>query len=766
MRRFGLVLFIMFMLFGTASAQESTYQNPMAIENHYAPIHSGADDYGIGDPFVMRYNGMYYLYASSCEERVRVYSSPNMIDWEYHGYCTENQDVDFAYAPEVIYWRGDFYMVTSPKGNGHYILKSDSPLGIFRPITHNFGYAIDGSFYVKDDGKLMLLYPNSSIIKQSELDEETLLPDNIMLSTGATLKHWTEGPGLFRRGDWYYLTLTGNHLCSSGYRVAYASRYGSPTGTFYQPLLDTLIINSVFGDDFTGLGHSSNVIGPDLDSMYTAYHSFVSVAGPARLYNVDRLFTNGGLLYTTGPTNFEMPMPSMPDVYGDVMGELGSFTPTDEGYFASITSTNTFTQECNFVLDGGVAAWVMGEKDGKRAIIKTDGKQLWLEVGEEMVLKGEVPTIGRDNRLHTLRIEHTDAIMYVYIDSMRVLTQADFSITAKNIGALSGQGVSYSFLACTAHALGSSDYEAVKVIPGTFSAIHMISGKTSGTVETQQQQAQVPLLNNATYPVLVAKDGSYCFDLTVAIADAGKDITIIMDGKELLKVAIPSIASKDEYFTFTTEPIALTKGSHVFTLVCDNVHISQIASFSWQPTIAMENDFTTNTMRQTFATLGAFNMKKDEGVLRISPNKSGFALFGDEGNTDYEMRVRFKIPKDGIGSSGIIVRGTHVSLYEAQVADSYYGYSISLSTMGINVRRIRYGAVGPVSFESVSAWKTASEGELIIRAKGGTITISLPDGEAPLATLTDTTPFTHGHYGFFSTGKELEILLCDVKPLE
>jgi len=38
----------------------------------------------------------------------------------------------------------------------------------------------------------------------------------------ANLHHWIEGPGIFRRGDYSYLTYTGNHVISKGYRVAYS----------------------------------------------------------------------------------------------------------------------------------------------------------------------------------------------------------------------------------------------------------------------------------------------------------------------------------------------------------------------------------------------------------------------------------------------------------------------------------------------------------------------------------------------------------------
>ena len=58
-----------------------------------------------------------------------------------------------------------------------------------------------------------------------------------------------------------------------------------------------------------------------------------------------------------------MPVPDMPDVYGDAAGELNDFAETEEGFFAEIPKTNVFTQECNFILaEGGAALWQAGEK--------------------------------------------------------------------------------------------------------------------------------------------------------------------------------------------------------------------------------------------------------------------------------------------------------------------------------------------------------------------------------------------------------------------
>lgn len=763
MMRF-LLLILVFLLPLFALAED--YVNPMTVEGQYPPIAANADDYGIGDPFVMRYNGMYYMYASTCEERVRVYTSCNLVDWTYEGYCTTGRDVYFAYAPEVIYWRGSFYMITSPQGNGHYILKSDSPLGPFQLITENFGHSIDGSFFKMDDGKLMMLFPDNWVIKSAILDENTLLPAKSASTTGATLKHWTEGPGLFRRGEWYYLTFTGNHVCSTGYQVSFASRKGGPRGNFTQREDATLLINSVFGDDFKGLGHSANVVGPDLDSVYTTYHSLVSLAGPARLYNLDRLLTNGGLLYTTGPSNSPMPVPSMPDVYGDAAGELNCFTETESGYFAEIPRTPRFTQEWNFFLNGGEALILIGQKDDKDVTVTVTQNQMILSVDGKKAEKVSLPEIGPAECLHTLRVENSTDILYIYIDDMRVLAREKAAYTAERIGVFKADNVRYSYLACTAQALGSGDYEALKLIPGDFSAIHALNAEELAWTEVGKQAEKAPLLGRADYSVRIAENGTYCFDLTVSKKDSGKRISISVDDELLWTGFIPAFAGRSEMFVFTTEAVELRSGDYTLTISAEDVMLNRVNVFAYEEVKPLDIDFTDNALRSTFVAYGPFSMKPSEGKLRIGGNKSGFAIFGNEGYTDMVLDVRFQIPETGDGTSGILLRATDVSYYDAQVQDSYFGYSLAISRLGLNLRRSRYGQTGSTIFQAIPAWADAEEGELHIEIRGNQVDVYLPDEVEPLISLQDDNAFTHGMYGFFSTGKELTVLELNVAPLE
>ncbi len=761
--RYWLTLLLLLILPFAALAED--YQNPMDIPDQYGPITGNADPYGIGDPFTLRHNGMYYLYASSPEERVRVWTSRDLLNWTFEGWCTQGRDVDFAYAPEVIYWRGSFYMITSPRGAGHYILKSDDPLGPFEPITGNFGHSIDGSFYKLDDGQLMMLCLEDWKVKSVLLDENTLLPGRTKSDTGATLRHWTEGPGLFRRGDWYYLTFTGNHVISTGYKVAWASRKGGPRGQFAQREESTLMVNSVFKDDFNGLGHSANVIGPDLDSIYATYHNLVSVTGPARQYNLDRLFTNNGLLYTSGPSNSPLPVPEMPDVWGDA-SDRRDFRAENGGLFAVLPETALFTQEWNFTLNGGTAKALIGQKDGQNVVVTVDQTHIALYQGDERVAREALPEIGPTDCLHTLRVEHTPDILYLYVDGMRVVTEKNPGYTASAVGVYDAESVTYDFLACTAEALGSSDNTALKLLPGGFSAVHALNRDELTLEDFGTQEELAPRLGRADYNVRIAEAGAYAFDFLVPKKDAGKTITLTLDGETLWTGVIPEFGGRGKTFTFTSGVVELPAGDHTLTISGEDVLLNRVSAFAYVPAETLDLDFSKKAQREHFYTLGAFNMKPAEKVLGIRANKEGYALFGSEGQKDYAIDVRFAIPRNGNGSAGMLLRTTDVSVYESQVQEGYYGYCVVLSEKGVTLRRSRYGNVGTSVFEGVKAWKDAEEGRLRVEVRGNTVTLWVEDEAEPLITFEDPKPFTHGMYGFFSTGDELQVYEMHVRPLD
>ena len=756
------VLIIMMLLaasmLGIAVAED--YQNPIAVFNDQGAKMDAAD------PFVMRFNGKYYLYTTGAEE-IRVYESEDLVHWTFKGHCTRNGQGRIAYAPEVFYWRGAFYMITSPSGNGHYIMKSDSPLGPFDRVTENFGYSIDGSLFADDNGKLyMYNLPGNKSIGIVEIDENTLTPKGVNKATGVTLNHWTEGPGMIRRGEWHYLTFTGNHYLSTGYRIAWASRKGDALGRYTQPKDHTLMINSVFKDPFTGLGHSANFYGPDLDSIYTSYHCHApeqTGGGLVRWYNLDRLLTNGGWLYTTGPSDTAMPVPNQPDVRGDAQGDLRDFAQTAEGFTAEVNASNRFTQECNFSLNGGEMAWRMGTCEGQPALITTDGKKISFTVGSKTIAKANVPELGETGRLHALRVECTGDILYVYIDTMRLLTVKEPAVTADTIGALKRDGVAYSFMAHTAKALGDGDLSAVKAIPGRFAAVHAVNGAMLETLEGPELEARAAMLGTATYNVRVAEAGNYCFDLTVRAKDAGKTLTLQINGEALVTIAIPAAPDKTDWFTFTSDAITLPAGDHALTIAGEDAALLMINTFVHEvmeeKTWALEKN-----KRDGIITLGSFAAK--DGALSVSMGKNSFALIGGQGCTDYEMRVTFDMPKQGSGFSGFLMHATHASIHPDQVAEACYGYGVAITNTGLTVRRMNYGHSMDATKIKIDGWKELAAATLTLRVQDNALSIFVDDAQEPVAVIRDAAPFTHGMCGLFSTGKELRVTELSVKPLQ
>ena len=143
--------------------------------NETSTISNQWEAYGIGDPYVMRYNGTYYLYVSTKdgEPGIKAWKSIDLVNWEYIGLVATDPVTTSAYAPEVFYFNGDFYLYTSPAGQGHYILKSKSPEGPFEVVTGNLGLSIDGSVFITDDEKCISLYASVGYITVKEMASMT-----------------------------------------------------------------------------------------------------------------------------------------------------------------------------------------------------------------------------------------------------------------------------------------------------------------------------------------------------------------------------------------------------------------------------------------------------------------------------------------------------------------------------------------------------------------------------------------------------------------
>lgn len=131
-------------------------------------------DIYIRDPFLLFYDGKYYLYGTTDKQAwkgeasgFKVYVSTDLIDFEEYTIFENNDDFwgyEQFWAPEVYYLNNKFYLIAAfSKGDEIrriQILTSKSPLGPFVPQNHKlfkdkFSH-LDGTLVVDNDKKYII----------------------------------------------------------------------------------------------------------------------------------------------------------------------------------------------------------------------------------------------------------------------------------------------------------------------------------------------------------------------------------------------------------------------------------------------------------------------------------------------------------------------------------------------------------------------------------------------------------------------------------
>ena len=260
------------------------YTNPM-----FLPYQSRA--IGVGDPASIRWMGKYYMTVSRnpSDPGVMMWESTNLVNWEYLGTVSNASQVQDAWAPEIMYYEGDFYMYTSGPDQNHRVLKLEtssqtkpSPFGEYNVENSNLfpnaKHDIDATPFRDDDGSLYFLFSgvggidyiktdspidgNKPVIKLTECFVK--VPEDDRNST------WTEGPTIIKQNGIYYMTYCGNDVIRTDYQVHAASGNSietlSPNAVSNNPILKHT------EGFYNGTGHSHNVLGPDLKNYYTTYH--------------------------------------------------------------------------------------------------------------------------------------------------------------------------------------------------------------------------------------------------------------------------------------------------------------------------------------------------------------------------------------------------------------------------------------------------------------------------------------------------------------
>ncbi len=250
-------------------------------------------------------------------------------------------------------------------------------------ISENVGHSIDGNVFIDDDGRWYFYWAGDEGIWGCEMPSPTEFGAPVL--TGVHMNGWTEGPFVSKRDGVYYMTLTGNHYLSSGYRIDAASSSHPLHG--YEPDRFNPILIGADGPA-VGLGHSSTVLGPDLVSTWMIYHNINPDA--SRDLDIDRQVWSGRCIEVFGPST-SAPVPGAPDV------EWG------EAESPAITSMQ-FTAELNFI---GVAS-----------------RDYSLSIGDAVtILADELPRTFVHDVLHCWRLIYDHGVLRVFVDGRLQFTR-------------------------------------------------------------------------------------------------------------------------------------------------------------------------------------------------------------------------------------------------------------------------------------------------------------------------------------------------------
>jgi len=552
-----------------ALEERERYKNPISDENQpYRELskeadllagidedRAGANGSRTGDPYILRYNGKFYLYVSTegwtCT--YRVWESLDLMHYTFlgefsllgldgkriEGDNSTNQGfkLECAWAPEVHYWNGEFYMYTSPHASGHVVLKSTTglPYGDFQMVNEDLSSDIDGSFFIDDNEDKYFLrtyglgeLDGSWAASVKAKDMQTLVKRNdyeLMSRTGITGEH-VEGPFLFKRYGIYYLITTGEGVSQPGYRLNYAYNMtglgnelniGSVGGEDnWQLEMEPCVILNTEGE-YISYGHGAVTVGPDLDSYWFPYH--LTRASGGRTLGINRIEFAGGRMSVMGQDQ-ETFVPSAPDFYtsyfealsdkdwagktsGVIAREAGyrSYTEertaageglhqTKDGKFlsgrlsadgASIEAIKTgsrFTAEYSFknvATDGSFKCLFGG------GYVTINGKTVELYKGTEKI--AEAPMLvseGEDwnwGACHDIIVTYEEGRIAVTIDGCMKI---DMEATGFGNDVIGFDGVTKSQIGSAVfsnQAFGSSDREIEKPLEGTFYATNYYEAK-------------------------------------------------------------------------------------------------------------------------------------------------------------------------------------------------------------------------------------------------------------------------------------------------
>ncbi len=777
--RLALLLCLLLPLTPCSKSIAQGWTNPMVLP--------GLQNRSLGDPYIMKYRGYYYLYVSAGDRNIYCWRTKDLMEWSEPYICSTDETTAVAYAPEVIYWNGRFYMCTSPRGGGHYLLTSDSPTGPFTHQTGNLGRDIDGSMFVNDDGKWYFYHANNGGIRGCLMPTHLTFGDDVDLGCRIS-GQWTEGPCVFKRNNLFYLIYTGNHVWTNGYRIDYAMSASGPLSGFHPQSEQNPILVDTETPTHKALGHGTAFVGPDLDTYFFCYHNLQDNKA-RRLLNFERIAWNGDKLMMTGPTDWEQDRP--------LVAENDYFERTDLGDKWEATGANgwqtdakeqtlsyagddaaqaifqtdaladytaEFTMACPDPSKGGQTGAVFSYVDKAnycQAVINTDTKKFEIVIvadGAEQPRKSfSLPADFDPACWHSVRIEKNGTRVRAYIDGMR---KSQFTLTAGpgRVGYVSlGEPSRFGYIAVSPYVDGSASLQVSQPLPGMIAAnlctekneqVAPVSASMSvGKYNVMRCDAGATM----TYRVNIQRTGRYNIGLRYR-STVVSHAQLLLDGELLMdNIELPS--TRSALRVLTLQDLDLPGGRHdlTFQLVEGRAFVLEYnIKRGVQDPHPMADDFDEGFSPEWGYREGNWTIV--DGQLE-STGRYGKMLMGgfdDIHLTDYTVECDVYYT-NGQTNGGLLFRTTNASTGGADDnpvlgTDFLQGYVFLASGSSSTLGKHNFGwqALSTVS-HSIDISKPH---HMKVEVEDATIRCYLDDMEKPLITYTDPVPFITGRAGF------------------
>ena len=627
----------------------------------------GVEQIQAADPFVLRFNGMYYLYVTSGGNQCHAWKSKDLINWKKVQAKGLPEGVVFKtpsnianpWAPEVRYFNGKFYFISSFSGKKHCILQADSPEGPFNLVTPNgIGTnCIDGSFFIDSDEQIYTTIASTGGILVKKMKDDFSDFKSSKFDTyykNTKLGRWNEGPYITKRFNSYYLTWTGVDCYAPSYRVNYNFYDGKSVDNIFNSMAfeqqgGSLLLKT--DEEYKGLGHSANFLGPDLDSYYVGYHNLKlnysadgTVVSNRRYFNYARLSFNGSSLVSDSYDLTNNFVPRRPEFETENASGLLSDSSI---LLSEKASEKDFS--CEFNLIGKDSSPVFSYVD--------ENNYCELKINDNSILINQIKdgnsatlfTIALNktydfSKLHTYRINYGNDRLSFYFDDIEKLSEEGVNLTGGKIGYKNALAENVFYTAFSNVGGGTSDKEEYQInqsLANQFDedASLLRDGSGLSFIDSDDSVISYKSSNNlvlknrgdrGTYRTYFDEGGKVKINVALPKSMSGKKIGVRINDGDVQEVQLDNLQLNENMYITTLGSFDVKEGRNYISIenVGDEISFNKICY--------LPNYFSE---KQTFeSSLSAYNASikwEDHGRENIEITGDGLHAKGNDSNFAY-----------------------------------------------------------------------------------------------------------------------------------